>query len=503
MAAAAGGRGRLGMGAGTVRALGRVGWWLVAMVVALVGCGQGGGRGGRDRGEPLDVVRLDPQVPVTRVDVPLSPREYERVVAVGGEIVVLGGEDATFKDPDPNDEVTEFRYLADGARYEPGSGRWWPIAPIPVGPLYHPAGVWTGEELVVVGSPCGPGSGWVEEEDAEVCRPGGLWLGAYRPSTDSWRELARPVQFEYLGHRGWELTKGWAWGVSGVAWTGREAVFRMGAPSEMGRLLLVDPAAGTSRWGRMPVEGAGGTSIVGPCVIGEELLVVDGQTTAPFRHVLASPLRVLRLEGDGERWVEIDATPRPVTDRLDTESITCGLPGAGPVYLPLLGVGHPPLGEGVWWWDHPSRRWEHLPPVPSLPGVHTPNVTAALELEGHKVLMIHGLSWPEELPSTHPDPAEQQRHLEQGRAQLRPTQAWFVLGPGDREWRRVPLPDPLFSPETGPVGLIESVDGWMVSAEVLEGGEPRPGKQHPVRQIALVNGARLLGRDTATPTPTG
>ena len=171
------------------------GWWkdrltLAAVLLAVVvgGCGQGQG-GAR----PLGVARLDQVAALARVDVPLSMRRDALVVAAGGEVLVIGGRAPGIKDPGPGGRIRQARYLADGARLDVRSGRWWSMPPIPVGPLHDPAGVWTGEELVVVGSPCGAGSGWLvgAEPPEKVCRPGGLWVGAYSPRRKRWRTIER------------------------------------------------------------------------------------------------------------------------------------------------------------------------------------------------------------------------------------------------------------------------------------------------------------------------
>jgi len=472
-----------------VRVMGRCRWWLLVVsagLLALVLGGCGPGHGG-DR--PLGVARLDLAASVVRVDVPLSGRSDALVVAAGEEILVIGGEAAATSP----EEYGRFDGVADGARLELRTGRWRPVAPIPAGPLYHPVGVWTGEELVVVGSPCGPGSGWAEDDDAVICRPGGMWVGAYSPKQDRWRTIERrPAESE--GARADEEE---AWDAVAVGWTGRWAVFGAGAAGE---LLLVDPGAGTVRWVPMPAarEGAN-TAIQGPCAVDGALLAVDGisNSNPALPVTLQAPLRVLRLAGDGGGWEEIDATPRPVTDRLDAEVIDCGVPGSAPVYLPILKLPGLPLGEGVLWWDPRPGRWERLPPVPTDPRILTPRVQTAVEVEGHKVLMLHGVQLLDSPLPPASDPAEERRRISEWRPHVHSVQEWFVWGSGAGGWRRVPVSSPLPA-GTGSAGMA---GGWLVPEDVTW-VEPGPGEERPMAQLTLVNVRVLVASDTTTSAPT-
>jgi hypothetical protein len=86
----------------------------------------------------------------------------------GHELVVVGGGD--------RDDPT----TVEGAALDPASGTWRPIADAPIGANLANA-VWTGEEVIVVGS---------ELDDRNIAEtPTAIALG-YRPDTDSWRRLS-------------------------------------------------------------------------------------------------------------------------------------------------------------------------------------------------------------------------------------------------------------------------------------------------------------------------
>ena len=267
-----------------------------------------------------------------------------------------------------------------------------------------------------------------------------------------------------------------------------------------GELLLVDPGAGTVRWVPMPAarEGAN-TAIQGPCAVDGALLAVDESSNSnPALPVtLQAPLRVWRLAGDGARWEEIDATPQPVTDRLDAEVIDCGVPGSAPVYLPILKLPGLSLGEGVLWWDPRPGRWERLPPVPTDPRILTPRVQTAVEVEGHKVLMLHGVQLLDSPLPPASDPAEERRRISEWRPHVHSVQEWFVWGSGAGGWRRVPISSPL----PAGAGSAGMAGGWLVPEDVTW-VEPEPGEERPMAQLTLVNVRVLVASDTTTSAPT-
>ena len=90
---------------------------------------------------------------------PLSARSSAAVVWTGTEMVVWGGSNAG-------------EFLGDGAAYDPADDSWRPIAPGPLAPAMMPAVVWTGSEMVIVGG---------LNLDGQAA--------AYDPAADAWRRL--------------------------------------------------------------------------------------------------------------------------------------------------------------------------------------------------------------------------------------------------------------------------------------------------------------------------
>jgi hypothetical protein len=98
---------------------------------------------------------------------PLTYRIDPTSVWTGQEWIVWGGED--FDNPAP---------LGDGAAYDPVADRWRMLSESPLGPRLT-AGVWTGEEVLIVGGRSGNSNGMMAYGDG----------AAYDPATDTWRSL--------------------------------------------------------------------------------------------------------------------------------------------------------------------------------------------------------------------------------------------------------------------------------------------------------------------------
>jgi hypothetical protein len=307
---------------------------------------------------------------------PVSNRSETTVAGGGGQVFVLGG----WHTVDGTDGA-QLVSLGDGARLDVRSGRWWRIPPMPTPqPLGSPAMVWTGTEVVVVGSPCGPTP---LQEDDPGCSPGGLWVLAYRPETDRWRRIGdveRAPSIEERPQAGWEL--------EALGWTGQRAVFSLfDAPDTM--LLLVDLAAANGRWVEVPQAEDRVPSTASPpdaCVIGEEIVAVHGEAAAsPLPALIDRPVQLWRLEGPdagSPRWEPYGSFSRPVRDGLFSERVLCG-PDAL-VYLPVVAPGAEASARMLWW----SRgRWEELPYPPEVRT--TPRVQLVMERDGVRVIWTH------------------------------------------------------------------------------------------------------------------
>jgi hypothetical protein len=103
---------------------------------------------------------------------PLAPRRDPAAVWSGRELIVWGGWAG-------NQAASQA--FADGAAYNPETGRWRGLAPAPLSARSAPVAVWTGREMVVWGG-----------NDPARGRAGNALLdgAAYDPVSDSWRRIA-------------------------------------------------------------------------------------------------------------------------------------------------------------------------------------------------------------------------------------------------------------------------------------------------------------------------
>jgi hypothetical protein len=128
------------------------------------------GSGGRAavQAKPVELAVTATQLPKA----PLAARRDPAAVWSGRELIVWGGWAG-------NQAASQA--FADGAAYNPETGRWRTLAPAPLSPRSAPAAVWTGREMVVWGG-----------NDPARGRAGNALLdgAAYNPVSDSWRRIA-------------------------------------------------------------------------------------------------------------------------------------------------------------------------------------------------------------------------------------------------------------------------------------------------------------------------
>jgi Kelch motif len=127
---------------------------------------------------------------------PLSARVPVATVWTGRELIVWGS------------TATDGSEVRDGAAFNPSTNRWRPIAPAPVA-LNHagwpPSTVWTGQEMVVVGSRL--------DDNSATTPPWSLYSSglAYNPATDAWRKLPRVKLSPQASTAVWTGSKVLAW----------------------------------------------------------------------------------------------------------------------------------------------------------------------------------------------------------------------------------------------------------------------------------------------------
>lgn len=172
-------------------------------------------------------------------DAPIHPRELAHGVWSGEELYVVGGQAIEVTadgvsvppDADPN-EV---------AAYHPATRTWRLLPPAPVGSAVNADGVWTGEELVVVGDGGSDG----DATDA----------AAYDPATDAWRSLPAIDAPDVGGE---------------LVWTGEQAVV-----TGVGTYLALDLDDGTA-WEPLPDPP------VPPALDGSDALAWTGELLLAF-----------------------------------------------------------------------------------------------------------------------------------------------------------------------------------------------------------------------------
>jgi hypothetical protein len=103
---------------------------------------------------------------------PISPRAGASVVWTGRELLVWGGDSGLHGED----------LHADGAAYDPGTGRWRALPPSPLSARVGQAAAWTGSEMIIWG-----GYDRVSAHRFQVISSG----AAYDPATNTWRRLPR------------------------------------------------------------------------------------------------------------------------------------------------------------------------------------------------------------------------------------------------------------------------------------------------------------------------
>jgi hypothetical protein len=190
-------------------------------------------------------------------------------VWTGTELVVVGaGEGSGAAAPD------EMTVLA----LDPAAGTWRSLPAPPQGVVGNPVVAWTGSEVVV--------GGGVDHAAAGPQRL--VETSALDPAAGTWRSLS-PAPVAFTGDERYRE----------VVVDGRVAAFATDDPD--GRMLLLDPAAGTWAYGPAPV---------GPAVEGDEIAVrVEAPAVSTGDAVLVWGGGVAQREGEG-----ITGCCRPLAD---------------------------------------------------------------------------------------------------------------------------------------------------------------------------------------------
>jgi hypothetical protein len=160
-----------------------------------------------------------------------------------------------------------------GAIYQPSSGDWRTISPVPTGsPLAGVDGAWTGDRLVVGGIECGKQSG--DNLDDLSCVPATLDFAAYDPKADSWTTLPGPTGAEPPD------TRAGYWGKAIGAASDSRVVFQIG-----NQYWVLN--ASTNEWTHLADPPIGGDAET--CLVGDRLVAMSGTSGAPVGEPIQTP----------------------------------------------------------------------------------------------------------------------------------------------------------------------------------------------------------------------
>jgi hypothetical protein len=319
---------------------------------------------------------------------PLTPRTGAAATWTGRELLVWGGHDHL------GGNTGVLHVAADGAAYDPARGTWRRLPPAPLAARAGATAVWTGREVLVVGSV--PAVRTDRDRGPAARPPGGG--AAYDPVRDTWRHLASSPRL-----RGSLLAQHLVWaGTRLLVWSDWRQTLRSDTVTlangeravEMETQDGVDVwtyDAAADRWAVLPP--APGQPALGGAVLvwtGREVLSVTGR---PYGGPLLDQNPGARYDPARNRW-------RPLADGpLDSAALPAGL-WTGAALLVWNGTsarsgasrtGYQP-GDGAAW-DPRADRWVRLPRSP-LGGSGSVAVWT-----GRAALVWGGRPWP--TPVTH------------------------------------------------------------------------------------------------------
>jgi hypothetical protein len=201
-----------------------------------------------------------------------------------------------------------------GESYTPATGEWraWPAWPYPE-TLVHPATVWTGTQLVVIGVGC---SGLQSDEESLTCSSQDVRAATFDPAVFAWRTVAQPPGSEMLDLTGEDV----GLCCRAIGRSGDEAVFQVGA-----RYLAVQPSSG--KWSSIAAPPTPAQAVSFCTFAGRLTTILRENATTNGVLSTAKASRAVQLQGD--QWVELPAVhaPRgdtPLNDQFESVAITCG-----------------------------------------------------------------------------------------------------------------------------------------------------------------------------------
>lgn len=346
---------------------------LLASVLLVYACGDSGRGNKVSTGTVGTSQSLDLSAGYAEVVPPLTARRIPLVLPMGDSVLVYGGTKFA------QGKVRPFEPVGTGSIFDLKAGRWASIPDAPFAePLRQVGGVWTGDEVIVFGTPCDAARN--EDEGLVGCKPGGTQAAAYSPAKNSWRAfdtVEAPVTFD--SGTGVAITS------TGLGWTGSEAVFEIPNPDGGRMLVLIDPTSGKSRLVKYP-DRADKVCVAGKQVLGVvtgEVVDDAGGSIAPNPEAVAQPLRTYKLQTDSLIWTQISSIGKPNSTGALFERVYCA--DGQMAYLPVMpSVG---FGTGGMWWDATTGSWQELP---SLEGAGFAGEANIAQVNDTKVIWVSG-----------------------------------------------------------------------------------------------------------------
>jgi N-acetylneuraminic acid mutarotase len=303
---------------------------------------------------------------------PLTPRTGAAATWTGRELIVWGGHDSLGRKPE------SFHIAADGAAYDPVLGTWRRLPPAPLSALADATAMWTGREVLVVGSiPA------VKTDRGQGHTDG----AAYDPARDTWRRLApapRPQgNVLHAQHAVWAGTRLLVWSdrEQYEEWTTEAGTHSVSQPGV--DAWAYDPA--TDRWEVLPP--APGQPAMGGAVMlwtGQEVLSVSGR---PHHGPPLASEPTFAYDPESNHW-------RPLLDGpLDTAAVPAALWTGASLLVwnstsQLRGTGDAYEPGDAAAWDPHANQWLRLPRSP-LAGTDAVTVWT-----GKSLLVWGGNPWP-------------------------------------------------------------------------------------------------------------
>ncbi len=355
-------------------------------------------------------------------NVQLSDRRQPLVLSIGENVLVFGGYTS---------DDSGVRSLGDGALYDRSRAAWSPMPDAPFSrPLYQAMGVWTGQEAIILGTPCGSAGKELESPD---CGKVVIEAAAFSPRAKTWRTLDAVTS--PISEQGYVLQG------AGLGWTGREAVFSVGH-GMIAENMLIDPASGGgTRFSTSP-DRVDATCVAGGSVVAVQTgeVFAGGGVLVPNPAANAEPLRTYTLDQKTLSWSAPVETQKPDSVSALNEKVVCS---AGQLaYLPF----HVSTGfSGGLWWNAAREVWEA---IPALKPTQYPSTFTIGEVDGTKVAWLGS--------------------------------SLFILKPGESTWAADA------APLEGMVTLDESGSALLVNATTdLRSSEPLTvGFLDPVQYLA-------------------